>query len=98
MFRSRRRFAKRANATWRFLVVRQVSRESKVNRKRKIQPVRQSLRESSANSKREFRQRREVAREMRIAAEIATYPLERVDEALDDLCLGHVQGVAVLVP
>ncbi len=39
-----------------------------------------------------------LAAEARVKTEIATYPLERANEALDDLREGRLQGAAVLVP
>jgi propanol-preferring alcohol dehydrogenase len=39
-----------------------------------------------------------VAAEAKIVAEISTYPLERANQALDDLRAGRLSGAAVLVP
>jgi propanol-preferring alcohol dehydrogenase len=39
-----------------------------------------------------------VAAQVKIATEVTTYPLERANEALDDLRAGRLSGAAVLVP
>ena len=39
-----------------------------------------------------------VAAQAKIATEVTTYPLERANEALDDLRAGRLSGAAVLVP
>jgi propanol-preferring alcohol dehydrogenase len=39
-----------------------------------------------------------IARQAKIATEVSTYPLERANEALDDLRAGRLSGAAVLVP
>jgi propanol-preferring alcohol dehydrogenase len=39
-----------------------------------------------------------AAAQARVATEVSTYPLERANEALDDLRAGRLSGAAVLVP